>query len=66
MPDISMCSNHKCPLKDMCYRYRAIPSDYQYYQSYEFVIVDDKIECDGFWPIEDRKDVREISRTGLE
>lgn len=32
MPDIAMCINIECPIRDNCYRYRAIPS--QYLQSY--------------------------------
>lgn len=32
MPDISMCANKECELKETCYRYRAIPS--RYLQSY--------------------------------
>jgi len=32
MPDICMCQSHKCPLRNSCYRYRAIPDDYR--QSY--------------------------------
>lgn len=31
MPDISMCRNKKCPLKDSCYRFRAMPSRHQSY-----------------------------------
>jgi len=25
MPDITLCRNKDCPLKDICYRYRAVP-----------------------------------------
>ena len=31
MPDIAMCGNKTCPLKDMCYRFTAKPSPYQSY-----------------------------------
>ena len=31
MPDITMCSGEKCPLKQMCHRYTAKPSNYQSY-----------------------------------
>lgn len=27
MPDIMMCLEHECSLKEMCYRYTAIPSE---------------------------------------
>lgn len=29
MPDISMCSNSNCVIRESCYRYRAIPDNYQ-------------------------------------
>lgn len=32
MPDIEMCTNHECPLKETRYRYKAKPSEYA--QSY--------------------------------
>jgi len=32
MPDISMCNNQECPLKEKCYRYKAEPNPYR--QSY--------------------------------
>ncbi len=31
MPDITMCSGEKCPLKQICYRYTAKPSEPQSY-----------------------------------
>ena len=42
MPDISMCMNHKCPSREQCYRYRAIPD--RHWQS-----------CGGFTVDEGRK-----------
>lgn len=32
MPDISMCGNMKCPSKETCYRFKAVPNPYR--QSY--------------------------------
>lgn len=32
MPDIAMCLNEECPLKETCYRFTATPSEY--WQSY--------------------------------
>lgn len=29
MPDISMCMGGACPLKENCYRFRAVPSPFQ-------------------------------------
>lgn len=34
MPDITMCANKECPLKDSCYRFTAIPNNYR--QSYSW------------------------------
>jgi len=36
MPDISMCRNKECPLKEQCYRFKATPNDYQYYSDFEY------------------------------
>ena len=48
MPDISMCANEDCPIKQSCYRYTAIAN--ASYQSYaEFEYKNDKDKCDYFW-----------------
>lgn len=52
MPDISMCENKLCPLKDNCYRYTAKPSDYQLYAEFT---PDDKGKCDYFWENKPKK-----------
>ena len=52
LPDISMCENKLCPLKDNCYRYTAKPSDYQLYAGFA---PDDKGKCDYFWDNEPKK-----------
>jgi len=47
MPDITMCSNVQCPLREDCYRFSAIPSEYR--QAYsEFKPYDEggDIKCD--------------------
>jgi len=44
MPDISMCINDTCPVKDKCYRYTAEPAFMQTYSSFVF-----KEKCDYFW-----------------
>ena len=46
MPDISMCRNVSCPLKEKCYRYMALPGIWQSYATFKY---DDG--CDRFWPI---------------
>ncbi len=51
MPDISMCKNKNCELKENCYRYRAIPSEYM--QSYaEFENTKEK-ECEYYQPLKE-------------
>jgi hypothetical protein len=38
MPDITMCQNDKCPLKDECYRHTATPDPYlQSYSRFNYV-----------------------------
>lgn len=51
MPDISMCTNDRCPIKVGCYRFTAIPGVMlQSYSSWEFKIVNgNHITCDGYW-----------------
>jgi len=50
MPDISMCKNKSCLIKDKCYRYTAIPNPHR--QSYaNFEPVKGEIEsnyCNNF------------------
>lgn len=61
MPDISMCQNKNCHLRDKCYRYRAIPDDV--WQSYICPTIDsDTMDCDYFWSIENR-DPRRLRST---
>jgi hypothetical protein len=44
MPDITMCTSKYCRLKNMCYRYLAIPNEYR--QSYcDFSVNDNYIDC---------------------
>lgn len=51
MPDISMCINEDCPLKQTCYRYTAPPNEFwQPYINFKYV-TDDKgmVTCEGYW-----------------
>lgn len=45
MADIDMCRGTDCPHKESCYRYTAMPSEYQWYL--EPPIKDGK--CDMYW-----------------
>lgn len=49
MPDISMCQNDSCPLKEKCYRFMAIPDDvWQSYTEFKYELDN----CDYFYPLE--------------
>ena len=49
MPDITMCSGEKCPMKQICYRHTAKPSNYQSYFMKPPVLGD---TCKYFWRVE--------------
>ena len=50
MPDISLCSNVKCPLKYRCGRYLGVPSsNWQTYSGFQPIAN----KCDGFWDVQD-------------
>ena len=58
MTDIAKCNNTSCQAKLDCYRFMAIPSEHQYYDSYE---PDKKTKlCSGFYPIGDRVNIKEV------
>jgi SET domain-containing protein len=45
-PDISMCDNKKCTLKEQCYRFTAFPNEYrQTYATFKQINGD----CEHFW-----------------
>jgi len=46
MPDISMCANKKCTLKEICYRYKATPNEFR--QSYSSFTQDKNKKCDFY------------------
>ena len=59
MPDITMCKDHYCNLKESCYRYIAKPS---YYQSYFMGSPKDKDEsCKHHWEV--KPEVDKIKKT---
>lgn len=48
MPDISMCMSKYCPIRESCYRYTAIPSEYR--QSYaDFSYNKELKKCEYYW-----------------
>jgi len=51
MADITMCSGERCPLKQMCYRHTAKPSEHQSYFAQSPVLGG---TCEYFWRAEVR------------
>lgn len=49
MPDITMCDNKTCPLRKLCYRFKAIP--FEYWQAFAHFEPKNDKECDYFWDI---------------
>lgn len=60
MPDISMCKNSICPLKEQCYRFKAKPSDLNqaYMQFVFFVDHEGKVSCEDFRQISSEGSVK--------
>jgi len=50
MPDITMCKDNSCPMKDNCYRHTAKPNPRR--QSYFIHSPRKNQECDLQWPLE--------------
>ena len=46
MADITMCNGTGCEMKEICYRYRATPSEFR--QSYFFSSPNNGLECDFY------------------
>jgi hypothetical protein len=50
MPDITMCDNTQCELKEKCFRFMAKPNEYR--QSYyEDDVRNEDCSCDKFYPM---------------
>jgi len=56
MPDISMCNNSDCKVKDKCYRYMAKPDYWQAYSNFFY-------EKDDCFIDYDRKNVVQIIKS---
>ena len=56
MPDITMCGNVGCTQKATCYRYRAKPSNYQSYSTFN----SKKGACEHFVAIEETDEICSI------
>lgn len=81
MPDISMCANTACPMREICYRYRAIPDEYaQTYANFTFQRMHtktirkgdkdwceyDHAVCDSFWDARDYEKSRLVPFADVE
>lgn len=51
MPDISMCKNKTCPLRNTCYRFIAEPNPHrQVYAEFDWKVVDNGVvTCEYYW-----------------
>lgn len=55
MPDISMCSGKDCPLKESCYRFKAVPSEYRQSWLVTPPYNPETKTCDHYWEEDDPK-----------
>lgn len=53
MADITMCKGEGCPLKDNCYRHKAVWDSYQSIFS-ETPYSTEKEQCEYFWLVEEK------------
>jgi hypothetical protein len=60
MPDITMCQDNECPMKNKCYRFTATPSKYG--QSYFAETPREDYYCDYFYPIKSQSSEEKIYR----
>lgn len=61
MPDITMCMNASCPMRDRCYRYRAVPDEVWQYWAMFYLPDFGSLKCDMFWPIERGRVIRSMA-----
>ncbi len=59
MPDISKCMNEECLARNVCHRYTAEPSEYQWYSDYQ--PKDGEERCESFWPNEKENGTKRLS-----
>lgn len=58
MSDITKCVNNECPLKENCYRYKAVPDTIQSYADFQF---NDDGSCDYFYDMQKKMNKISIS-----
>jgi hypothetical protein len=57
MPDISMCYHETCPAREHCKRHPdsgTVPSEYQSVAMWQPTLKGKVLECDGYWPKQDK------------
>ena len=52
-PDISKCNGLGCQNKETCYRYLAKADSYRQSYAAFYVDIDDKGNCEHYWPCEE-------------
>lgn len=60
MPDISLCRNEFCPLRNNCYRATAVPSEYM--QSYAVFELKEDGSCDYIIKIKSKENWKENTK----
>lgn len=57
MPDITMCQNDACPIKETCWRSTAVPTpERQTYANFQFSVDDQgQITCEYHWKNQGKK-----------
>lgn len=53
MADITMCSGNGCNLRNICFRFKAIPNPYRQSRFMTPPVIDGK--CDQLWEIDNKK-----------
>lgn len=51
MPDITMCINDQCPLKNKCYRATAAPGPRQSFARFLPEVENGEVVCENFMPV---------------
>jgi len=57
-----MCADRSCPLRESCYRYRAIVASYRQAYFLDSPRQDPEDTCRYYWPIAGRGDIRTMEK----
>ena len=57
MPDITMCTNTTCPIRNTCYRFTAtVTQERQSWANFQYeesIYEGEEGQCKDYWPIDD-------------